>query len=217
MYKGLTMIEDRLTLKKFISDNKIVSEVFGDKWLKDNLLYAPAKVNYVHPLFFYFSNPLENISLLEGIRYLKEDNRNNIINELKADKDSQNILAKIRQIQTYTTLRKNLKNSLKWEPTIPDSNKKGDIQINHKDKNVYIEIFCINLGMEDKVEKEIVDKLHSKVNEMADNPYVVWINLKNRLQVNDENRIWGFIKKEIKNTRITELPLKKIYFLLISR
>lgn len=212
MFKNTTSIEHRMLVRKFIDENKIIESLFGEKWIKDTLLSTPMSSKDIHPLFYFFANPHENKLLLSGIKSLITNKNKKFIRTLKNDKDEYNIHSLIREIDTYALLQKKKSNELIWKLQNKDTNKSIDIRYRTRDKIFDLEIFCINQSLSDKNSKDVIDELHGRVNNMADNPFVISVKLFRKLEKKELEQIWKFLKKQVGILKKNKTPTSKTYY-----
>ena len=216
MFNGFVSNEHKLLIKKFLKENKQLEEIFGNEWIRNNLLVIPLKkTSEVHPLFYYFSNPTENNLLAKGLVNLWLEGRKKIIHILKRDKEGVGSL--VRQIQAYESLRANLENKIIWEPTISSQDKNRmpapDLLCINNSKNVYIEVFSMFKNEAERLSNIVMNELHQRINSCRENKYQIFINIKNPLKPEYIEKIWNFIKKEMMKVKKESLPLKRTFFI----
>lgn len=211
MFRGFVLPEHRLTLRKKIKQNKELGEIFNDAWLRDNLLIPPdLPLLDAHPLYYYFANPNEFDLFFDGVKLLAKEKRLNVIKILKNSHDRDLTRSIIRNIQTYSIIKSNVRET-EWEPRSNATRKVPDIVSKINKDKVYIEIFSVGGSKEENEEGLAFNELHARVNRMSDNPFIIGAELKGYLNIREIDRVMKFLKRTIRLIKSEKMPITKVY------
>lgn len=222
MYRGNILLKNRKKLREHIARYNFYKYLSKD-WIDKNLLpYPDTPLKNIDRLYYYIANPNEVELFAGGLNYLFNEGKKKIINKLKSKLDPQELLSLVRNIQSYCLL-KGIEPETFFETRGGGKNKKKvDVITKINNKLVNIEIFCITASKLDKLEGFLTDQVHSLVNNIPGNPYMINFTIFNRnlkrdndkiININQEiERIKKFIQKLITTAKKNGIRnLKKIY------
>lgn len=138
-FVGKVKPEDLNIVKRVLGSNRIIYELFGGVWIKDNIVDHP-DIGTMHPLFFGL---LHDPEFPNKLRVLKEKHQKcrSFVRKLKKDKD--NFDSHVSGLDVFCELSKS-NNAVELEPRIPNSLKSSDVKITVGGSEYWGEVVTIN-------------------------------------------------------------------------
>ena len=138
-FVGKVKREDLNPVKQVLGSNTIIYELFGQDWVKDNIVNHP-DILTMHPLFFRL---LLDPKFPNKLRTLKKKHQKSrsFVRKLKKDKD--NFDSHVSGLDVFCELSKS-NNAVELEPRIPNSPKSSDIKITVGGSEYWGEVVTIN-------------------------------------------------------------------------
>ena len=138
-FVGRVKREDLNTVKQVLGSNRIIYELFGEGWVKNNIVNHP-DILTMHPLFFSLLHDPEFPNKLRTLKK-KHQKCRSFVRKLKKDKD--NFDSHVSGLDVFCELSKS-NNAVELEPRIPNSPKSSDVKITVGGSEYWGEVVTIN-------------------------------------------------------------------------
>lgn len=197
MYRGFVLPQHRTALRKLLSSEPLIRELFSERWIANNLMPAPdQRITELNPLYAYLIAPKEQYLTIKGLQYSATDGRLRIIRQLMREKQPENIRALVRNLQTFAILRSAIPQTA-LEPSVPKGSKQPDLVTMCNGQICYIEVFTVSASASEYEGGRVLDELHARINLLGDNPFVIHVDIVRLPCWRELEWLWTCIKRTI--------------------
>lgn len=138
-FVGKVKREDLNTVKQVLGSNRIMYQLFGEDWVKENIVNHP-DILTMHPLFFRL---LHDPEFPNKLRALKEKHQRYPSFAKKLKKDRDNLDSCVSSLDVFFELSES-NNAVELEPAIPNSRKSSDVKVTINGSEYWGEVVTIN-------------------------------------------------------------------------
>ena len=213
----LVLQEEIKMVQKNLEAMPVTAEELTSDWITKSILNKEERTTK-HTIFWLLLDGAKSGKLEAWLSILKsslpDTKFTRIINSLKERKDENEFNSILPEVEVlaYYASQKDKGVEVEYQPNIPGKPKVGDIKLSFDGNEVYLEITRV---FSSKEEKRIDDTLHllgSKIDEIANNPFVITIAIEENFTETDVNPFIELVKSQIEKYRgMPEFPGKKIY------
>lgn len=203
-------------VREYLEAMPITSEALGKEWITVNILNIEERTKK-HSLFWllWYSDRTSKLeSWLTVLKASLPDTKfKKIVNSLKEKAGEYEFGSFIPEIEVlaYYASKKDDGVSVEYEPSIPNKDNVGDIKLSFGGNDVYLEVTKLFSSEKEKRIDDLLHLLGSKINQIADNPFYVTIQIEENFTENDVTPFVELVQSQInKYKHVQEIPAERM-------
>ncbi len=158
-FVGKVKPEDLNIVKRVLGSNRIIYELFGGVWIKDNIVDHP-DIGTMHPLFFGL---LHDPEFPNKLRVLKEKHQKYKSFAKKLKKDEENFDSHVSSLDVFFELSKS-HDAVELEPPIPNTPKSSDVKVKINGSEYWGEVVTINCPKDEYASRKLTNETRTRYN-----------------------------------------------------
>lgn len=205
IYTGTVKLAHTKVVDQLFGKHPLLKELIGEQWAQNNLVVGK-NLKEMQPLFWYLANPELNEWFAEVLSFLVKEERGykRFVDQIKNEPDGQGVSGLIREVGAYYHFKKIKGYDVRWHPKIVVDGKlyNPDLQIRANGMVINLEIFSVGSSVHDRAEQSVYDELHSQLNLIEENPYLISVEIKDRVYHDMIPKLISFVKEQLPNISI---------------